>query len=130
MPWVAIPAESVTACCSAIPTSKARFGKASIINFIELPLGMAGVIPIILGLFLASSTSVNPKTSWNFGGKCSSDFLIISPVAASNLPGAWYFTWSSSACCKPLPLVVMMCKNFGPFTFLSRSNSLINVGKS
>jgi hypothetical protein len=41
IPWVAIPADSVTACCSAIPTSKARFGKASIMNFKELPEGMA-----------------------------------------------------------------------------------------
>jgi hypothetical protein len=38
---VAIPADSVTACCSAIPTSKARSGKASIMNFKELPEGMA-----------------------------------------------------------------------------------------
>ena len=75
MPCVAIPAESVTACCSAIPTSIALFGKASIINFIELPLGIAGVMPIILGLFLANSTKVNPKTSWNLGGKFSFDFL-------------------------------------------------------
>jgi hypothetical protein len=33
---LAIPADSVTACCSAIPTSKARSGKASIMNFKEL----------------------------------------------------------------------------------------------
>jgi hypothetical protein len=36
----------VLACCSAIPTSKARW-KASIINFKELPEGIAGVIPMI-----------------------------------------------------------------------------------
>jgi hypothetical protein len=35
-----------TACCSA-PDVKARAGKASIINFKELPEGIAGVIPMI-----------------------------------------------------------------------------------
>jgi hypothetical protein len=56
---VAIPADSVTACCSAIPTSKARSGKASIMNFKELPEGMAGVIPlffVFFGLNLISLT--------------------------------------------------------------------------
>ena len=41
MPCVAIPAANVTACCSAIPTSKARLGKDSIIYFKELPEGIA-----------------------------------------------------------------------------------------
>jgi hypothetical protein len=37
---VAIPAERVTACCSAIPRQR-RSGKASIMNFKELPEGIA-----------------------------------------------------------------------------------------
>ena len=62
-PCVAIPAASVTACCSAMPTSKARSGICSIIYFKELPVGMAGVIPIIFWFFLANSTKVKPNTS-------------------------------------------------------------------
>ena len=57
-PCVASPAEKVTACCSAIPTSKARSGIARIIIFIEDPDGIAGVIPMILGFFSANSNSV------------------------------------------------------------------------
>ena len=62
-PCVVIPAAKVTACCSAIPTSKARLGKASIINFKELPVGIAGVIPTMFLFSVASSTRVFPKTS-------------------------------------------------------------------
>jgi len=60
---VANPAENVTACCSAIPTSKALSGMASIIIFKDDPEGMAGVIPIMVSFSLASSTMVCPKTS-------------------------------------------------------------------
>lgn len=63
----AIPPEKVTACPSAMPTSKARFGIFSISIFIEQPLGMAGVTPTIFGLASASSTSVFPNTSWKSG---------------------------------------------------------------
>ena len=62
-PSVTIPAAIVTACCSAIPTSKALSGIVSIIYFNELPVGMAGVIPTIFSLFKASSTKVFPNTS-------------------------------------------------------------------
>jgi hypothetical protein len=41
--------------------SKARFGKASIMNFKELPEGMAGVIPTIFSFFRAKSNIVNQK---------------------------------------------------------------------
>jgi hypothetical protein len=113
---VAIPADSVTACCSAIPTSKARSGKASIMNFKELPEGMAGVIPLffVFGLNLISLNQ-NVLVFRRF----SSSFLWISPLA-SNFPGAWYFTWSSSACFNPLP-VVIICRNLGPFIFVNVS---------
>ena len=46
------PAENVTACCSAIPTSKALDGIFSIMNFNDDPDGMAGVIPTIFLFFL------------------------------------------------------------------------------
>ena len=65
---MASPAANVTACCSAIPTSNALSGNSLIIYFKELPVGIAGVIPIIFLFFFAKSKTVNPKTSWNFGG--------------------------------------------------------------
>jgi hypothetical protein len=52
-----------------MPTSKARSGILSIINFKEEPLGMAGVMPNIFLFFSASSIIVCPKTSWYFGGE-------------------------------------------------------------
>src|SRR5690554_7588167 len=54
-PCVANPAEKVTACCSAIPTSKERSGIASIIILSEEPEGIAGVIPMIFSFFSANS---------------------------------------------------------------------------
>src|SRR5580693_3859773 len=97
-PWVAKPAEKVTACCSAIPTSNARLGIAFIIRFNEQPDGIAGVIPIILGLACASSIIVWPNTSWYLGG-CGLSYLVflISPVILSNRPGACHLVWSFSA---------------------------------
>ena len=64
MPALAKPAEKVTAWASAIPTSNTLSGMASIMMFIEQPVGMAGVIPTIFSLFLASSNKVSPNTSW------------------------------------------------------------------
>ncbi len=48
MPCVASPAESVTACCSQMPTSIARSGICSIIHLREEPEGMAGVMPMMV----------------------------------------------------------------------------------
>ena len=88
-PCVANPAEKVTACCSAIPTSYERLGIAFIMMFSELPVGIAGVIPIIFGFFSANSTIECPNTSWYLGG-CGrlGVTLTISPVSLLNTPGA------------------------------------------
>ena len=64
IPCVAIPAASVTACCSAMPTSMHWSGKDSIIFTKPLPVGIAGVMATIFLFFRASSRSVVPKTSW------------------------------------------------------------------
>ena len=63
-PSCAMPPEKVTACPSAIPTSKARSGISFIRTFIEHPDGMAGVTPMIFGFIRASSSKVCPKMSW------------------------------------------------------------------
>src|ERR1700757_381344 len=115
-PCVANPAEKVTACCSAMPTSKALSGIAFIIMFNEHPLGIAGVTPIILLFFSASSTIVYPNTSWYFGG-CGSlgVTLIISPVSLLNNPGECQtVSFPSSENLYPFPFLVSTCKIFGP----------------
>ena len=129
-PCVAIPAAMVTACCSAIPTSNARSGCAAIIYLRELPVGIAGVMPIIFLFEFAKSKRVWPKTSWYFGGISSLSLDNISPVLASNFPGAWYLTWSFSACLSPLPLVVITCKNLGPSIDFSLFNSELSALRS
>ncbi len=66
-PCVAIPAEKVTACCSAMPTSNARSGIAAIIKFMDEPEGMAGVTPMMRESCSANSTIEWPNTSWYLG---------------------------------------------------------------
>ena len=105
-PSLAIPPEKVTACPSAMPTSNARSGIAFIKIFIEQPVGMAGVTPIILSFFFASSSKVLPNTSWNKGGIPLVSFTILSPVSLSNMPGACQMVAASSAGLNPLPLIV------------------------
>jgi hypothetical protein len=51
MPSLARPPAKVTAWPSLMPTSKARVGIASSISDIDVPLGMAAVMPTILSFF-------------------------------------------------------------------------------
>jgi len=82
-----------------MPTSKARSGMAFIMMLSELPLGMAGVMPMILSFCSASSSRVLPKTSWYLGAWGSLVLALkISPVSLLNRPGACHLVWSSSAC--------------------------------
>jgi hypothetical protein len=85
---VTIPAARVTACCSAILTSNARSGKASIINFKELPDGIAGVTYYFF-VVLVKSRIVNP-TSWYLGGKVS-DFESTLLRLGQILPGVVFY---------------------------------------
>ena len=63
MPAAASPAEKVTACPSAMPTSKQRPGISRSRMFIEQPDGMAGVTPTTRPSRRASSSRVSPNTS-------------------------------------------------------------------
>ena len=58
--WVAIPAAKVSACCSAIPTSKNRLGNAFMALIIPHEEGMAGVMPTMFGLDSAKNISMSP----------------------------------------------------------------------
>ena len=58
----AIPAEKVTACCSAIPTSKQRRGNRSAKRFSPVPSGIAAVTATIFSSRVASAIRLSAKT--------------------------------------------------------------------
>ncbi len=62
-PSVASPAAKVTACCSAMPTSKNRSGYFRAKWEMPVPSGMAAVTATMRGSLAASSTKPWPKTS-------------------------------------------------------------------
>ena len=61
-PSAASPPAKVTACCSAIPTSKQRFGKRSANRLRPVPEGMAAVIATIFSSSSASAISASANT--------------------------------------------------------------------
>ena len=63
LPWVAMPALKVTACCSAMPTSNARSGISASMYFNEQPDGIAGVTPTTRASCFANSMMLCPNTS-------------------------------------------------------------------
>ena len=62
MPSVAMPAANVTACCSAMPTSKQRSGKRLANRSSPVPDGIAAVIATTLGFASASAISASANT--------------------------------------------------------------------
>ncbi|MBA7614799.1 hypothetical protein ES703_22069 [subsurface metagenome] len=60
-PLAARPPAKVTACCSAIPTSKKRSGNSSLNSVSPVPFVIAAVIAIKSEFSLASSTIASPK---------------------------------------------------------------------
>ena len=64
MPSLARPAAKVTACCSAMPTSKQRSGKRSANMSRPVPDGMAAVMATIFLSASASAISALANTAW------------------------------------------------------------------
>ena len=62
MPLVARPAANVTACCSAIPTSKVRLGNSFSKMSNPVPEGIAAVIATIFLSFFACLIKAFAKT--------------------------------------------------------------------
>ena len=62
MPSQASPAAKVTACCSAMPTSKARSGKRAPNASTPVPEGMAAVMAQTAGSRSASAIRLFAKT--------------------------------------------------------------------
>ena len=82
MPSAARPAAKVTACCSAMPTSKVRSGKR-LPNMSRLvPDGIAAVMATILSSFSACLISSSANTVWYFGALDA--LFTCSPVMTSN----------------------------------------------
>ena len=81
MPWVASPPAKVTACPSAIPTSKNRAGHAFWKMFVPVPLGIAAVTATKSGNSCPSAVRLSPNTWVQVGGPL--DFLRASPVTGS-----------------------------------------------
>ena len=116
-PWVASPAANTTACISAMPTSKARSGMASIILPRLVPDGIAAVTPTTRSSAWASSMMASPNTSCHLGGLVpwAVGAARLLPVTLSNgLDCACHFTWSTSAGANPLPLTVRVWSRIGP----------------
>ena len=93
-PSVAKPAHIVTACCSAIPTSKNFFGCFCAKISKPVPDAIAAVTATIFSSIDASADKVSPKT-------CENDFMFVldkdDPVTTSNLFTPWNLSFDSSA---------------------------------
>src|ERR1700761_4127424 len=82
MPSDAMPAAKVTACCSAMPTSKVRLGNLSPNRLRPVPDGIAAVIATMRSSASASLMSCLAKTLV-YDGAFDDDFAC-APVTTSN----------------------------------------------
>ena len=94
MPALAMPAAMVTACSSAMPTSKNLSGKRSANSLSPVPDGIAAVIAAMRLSFSASSHIASPKTAELLLPAVG---LLTLPVRASKLPMPWKRSGSFSA---------------------------------
>ena len=81
MPCVARPPAKVTACPSAMPTSKNRSGHFFWKMLVPVPEGIAAVIATRSGCSSASAVIASPNTWVQVGGPLA--FLRASPVTGS-----------------------------------------------
>ena len=82
-PSAAKPPQKVTACCSAMPTSKQRLGNSFSNRSSPVPDGIAAVTATILASLRASLIRLSPNTLV-YCGAPPFDFAC-APVATSNL---------------------------------------------
>ncbi len=94
-PSQARPAAKVTACCSAMPTSKVRSGNSFWNRSTPVPDGIAAVIATMVSSFFASLIRLSPNTLV-YCGAPPLDFAC-APVATSNLTTPWYLSAEFSA---------------------------------
>ena len=90
-----MPAASVIACSSAMPTSKKRFGYALPKALSPVPDGMAAVMARMSGRSFASSMSALLKTAVYDGAQPA--FFADLPVLGSKQPTPWNFSGACSA---------------------------------
>ncbi len=82
-PSAARPPQKVTACCSAMPTSKQRLGNSFSNRSSPVPDGIAAVTATILSSLRASLIRLSPNTLVYCGAPPFD--LACAPVATSNL---------------------------------------------
>ena len=95
IPSVAMPAAKVTACCSAMPTSKQRRGNFFAKMSMPVPAGMAALTATTRSSASASATSALAKTLVKEGGPGGA--LACSPVTTLNFTTPWYLSAEASA---------------------------------
>ena len=111
-PWLARPAANVTACSSAMPTSKKRPGWRCLKKFRPVPYFMAAVMPHSRGSSSPKSASAQPNVDEkeSFGDSSGSVRWFKSmDDTAWNSPGF------SSAGFRPLPFLVTTCRKTGAY---------------
>ena len=110
-PALAIPAARVTACCSAIPTSKNLFLYIFANSFKPVPSGIAAVIATISLSSLANSIIASPNTlEYVFFGDIND-----SPLSKSKGETPWNLFGFFSANSYPFPFWVIVWIITGPF---------------
>ena len=95
MPSAAMPAANVTACCSAMPTSKVRVGKRLAKRSSPVPPGIAAVIATTRASASASAISASANTRVYDGGPGGG--LTCSPVITLKRDTPWYLSAAASA---------------------------------
>ena len=90
-PSVAMPAAKVTACCSAMPTSKVRSGNRLAKRSRPVPLGMAAVTATMRSSASASWISASANTlvycGWPGGALACSPVTTLNLLTACSLSG-------------------------------------------
>ena len=126
IPAMASPAADVTACCSAMPTSKVRSG--NIDWNLSSPTGC-----IIAAVIATTSGRRSPR--WTISSANTSVQIrslgFSTPLSTSNGPGLWNWSAScSSAASYPKPLRVIACTITGPLKRLACASTCSIAARS
>ena len=118
IPLSASPTANVTACCSAIPTSKNLSGNILAYSVNPVPDSIAAVIAAIFLFSFAALTIHSPASAEKVFDFC---FVFNSPVSISKGAIPWNLEGFCSAILYPFPLTVLTWTSLGPlidFTLL------------
>ena len=91
-----MPAQKVTACCSAMPTSKQRLGKRSPKSWSPVPSGIAAVTATMRSSALGLADQ-RLREDLGVGSGAFEGFFCCAPVTTSNFATPWYLSADASA---------------------------------